>query len=302
MKVFITGGTGFVGSTMTKRLVETGHEVSVLTRSGAGRRGVREGISLIEGDPQKRGSWQEKVADHDVIINLAGASIFTLWTSKARRTIMDSRVLTTRNLVDALSSCKKGTVLLSASAVGYYGSYEDDRILDESAPPGDDFLAKVGRKWEAEAGRAEAFGVRVALCRFGIVMGRRGGALARMAPAFRKFMGSPLGSGKQWFPWIHEEDLFRIMLFVSGQKEISGPVNCTAPFPVTNEELTRTLAKVLRRPVLLPAVPGFVLRTLLGEFGDVLLKGQRATPAKLIGAGFEFRFPTLEAALRDLLG
>jgi uncharacterized protein len=302
MRVFITGGTGFVGRNLVQRLVELEHEVSVITRSAAAGQMLAPGVSLVEGNPSKPGPWQEIVPKFDVIINLAGRSIFTLWTTKTRREIIDSRVLITRNLVDALQSVQPGTLLISTSAVGYYGSTKDDRELDESTPPGADFLAEVGRVWEAEAMRAEQFGVRVVTCRFGVVMGKNGGALERMVPAFRSWLGSPLGSGKQWFSWIHLEDIVGIMAFLMENKEICGPVNCTAPHPVRNKELTETLARALGSPLILPSVPGFLLRILLGEFANVLLEGQRVIPKRLLAAGYRFRFATLEKALQDLVG
>ena len=302
MKIFITGGTGFIGSYLTKGFAELGHEVSILTRSVPKGKDLPKGASFVEGDPCKPGPWQEKVAGHDVIVNLAGASIFTVWTESARRTIMDSRVLATRNLVDGIASAPKGIHLLSASAVGYYGGRDDDTILDETCLPGDDFLAKVGRRWEAEARRAQEYGARVVLCRFGIVLGAEGGALAQMAPAFKYFVGSPLGSGKQWFPWIHQKDLLSIMLFLLEKTHISGPVNCTAPSPIRNKEMSQALAQVLHRPMFMPSVPSFMLRTLLGEFGDVLLKGQRVIPRKLLDEGFWFAFPTFKEAVEDLIG
>lgn len=303
MKVFITGGTGFVGGYMTEKFSQLGHEVSVLTRSAAKSRKLPVGASFVEGDTGKPGPWQEKVAECDVIINLAGASIFTRWTEEARRNIMDSRVTTTRNLVDALAAREgRPTVLLSASAVGYYGGREDDEILDESSSPGNDFLAQIGREWEAEARKAEAFGVRVVLCRFGIVMGKNGGALGKMVPAFKYFLGSALGSGRQWFSWIHQEDLFRIMVFLAENSRIGGPVNCTAPHPVRNEEMTRLLAKALHRFLIMPDVPAVVMRILLGEFAEVFLKGQRVIPGRLLDEGFQFKFPTLSEAFQDLLG
>jgi hypothetical protein len=302
MKIFITGGTGFVGSYFTRRFIQLGHHVTVLTRAVGKHKDTPREVRWVEGDPKNPGRWQESVAGHDVVINLAGKSIFTPWTKKARKSILESRVLTTRNLVDSLSTPAAPKVLLSASAVGYYGSREDDLVLDENTPAGDDFLAEVGTAWENEALRAERFGARVVLCRFGIVMGRNGGALEKMAPAFRYMLGAPLGNGQQWFPWIHEEDLFGAMLFAAEKEALAGAANFTSPNPVRNEELTRTLAEVVHRPLFMPRVPSFVLRTILGEFGDVLLKGQRAVPAKIQSLGFRFKFPTLRGALEDLVG
>ena len=301
MKVFITGGTGFVGRNLTQRLIALGHEVTVITRSAEKGQSLLPGASFVEGNPGKPGSWQEMVPKHDVIINLAGRSIFAYWTGKARREIIDSRVSTTRNVVDALQEAPPETLLISTSAVGYYGSTMDDRPLDEESPPGDDFLAEVGKRWEAEAKLAERFGIRVVTPRFGIILGKNGGAIEKMIPAFRYCLGSPLGSGKQWFSWIHLEDILGIMVFLIENTSLSGAINASAPYPVRNKDLTEILARVLGRPLILPAVPGFLLRTLLGDFGNVLLEGQRVVPKRLLSSGFQFRFATLEEALRDLI-
>jgi uncharacterized protein len=300
MKVFITGGTGFVGRNLAQRLITIGHEVTVITRSAERSQSLLPRAAFVEGDPNQPGPWQEAVPKHDVVINLAGRSIFTYWTQKTRREIIDSRVSITRNLVDALRSAPAGTLLISTSAVGFYGSTMDDRPLDESSPAGNDFLAEVGKLWEAEAKRAELFGVRVVTCRFGIILGKNGGALEKMIPAFRYCLGSPLGSGKQWFSWIHLEDILGIMVFLIENKGLSGAVNATAPHPVRNQELTEALARVLRRPLFLPAVPSFMLRTLLGDFGKVLLEGQRVIPERLLDSGYNFQFSTIEEALRNL--
>jgi uncharacterized protein len=302
MRIFITGGTGFVGSYLTRRFTDFGHEVTVITRSVRSGQALPQGAVFLEGNPGKPGPWQKRVAEHDVIINLAGRSIFSPWTAKVRREILESRVLTTRNVVEALKAGGEGKLLLSTSAVGYYGNSTNDSVLDESSPPGDGFLAEVGKAWEEEARRGEQFGARVVRCRFGIVLGRDGGALETMVPAFRYYLASPLGSGRQWFPWIHLEDIFGIMSFVGEHPNLSGPINCTAPQPVRNREFTEVLAKALKKWVILPAVPAFLLRTLLGEFGSVLLDGQRAFPKRLLDSGYDFRFPTLEQALRDLIG
>ncbi|MGE5253255.1 MAG: TIGR01777 family oxidoreductase [Planctomycetaceae bacterium] len=295
MKIFITGGTGFVGKSLAPALVRSGHEVSILTRSG---KGDLPGISWIGGDPTQRGKWQEAVQEHGVIINLAGASIFTRWTEEAKRRIRDSRILTTRHLLEAMEG-GKGKTFFSTSAVGYYGFHGDEELTEDS-PPGGDFLALLARDWEAEAREAEKKGCRVVITRFGIVLGEKGGALGQMIPLFRKYLGGPLGSGKQWFSWIHIEDLTRAFLFLVEHPELSGPVNFTAPNPVRNKELARALGRVLGRPAFLPA-PGFLLRMVLGEFGSILLEGQRVLPRKLLQAGFQFRYPEIDGALRQVI-
>jgi hypothetical protein len=301
MRIFVTGGTGFVGRYLTRRFSESGHEVYVLSRSAAR---VAESVPWavpVEGDPKKPGPWQESAAESDAILNLAGTSIFTIWTDAARKSILDSRVLTTRNIVDTLSASEKAKVLINASAVGYYGGRLDDAILDEGSLPGNEFMSEVCVKWEDEARKAVQSSTRVVLCRFGIVLGRGGGALAKMAPAFRYFLGAAMGSGRQWFSWIHQEDLFRVFSLALENQKISGPFNCVAPNPVRNAEFAKIMAGILGRPLILPAAPAFLLRILLGEFGDVILKGQRVVPRKLLEDGFSFRFPTLQQALEDLL-
>jgi uncharacterized protein len=301
MKVFITGGTGFVGTTLTQKLAQEGNEVTLLTRSIKSHPAALQGVSYVEGDPTQKGRWQEKIADQDVVINLAGASIFRRWSDTAKKLIWDSRIETTRNLVEALSAREgKETYLFSTSAVGYYGFHEDE-VLDESSPLGGGFLADLSKEWESAAMKAKDYGVRVILMRFGIVLGRRGGALQQMITPFKWWMGSPLGTGKQWFSWIHEQDLVDIFLYIIKEKQISGAVNCAAPNPVTNRELTQAIGEVMGKPTFMPAVPGFVMSLMLGEFGSVLLKGQRVLPKRLLDAGFRFSFPDLRSALKDLL-
>jgi uncharacterized protein len=302
MKIFVTGGTGFVGTTLTEKLVAQGHEVTILTRSIKNRNHILpKNASYLEGDPTKAGSWQESAAGHKAIINLAGHSIFKRWNPRTKKAIRDSRVLTTQNLVEAFSSNKgKASVLLSTSAVGYYG-FCGDEDLDEGSPGGDDFLASVTREWEAAALKAENHDIRVILCRFGIVLGSSGGALNQLVPLFKKGLGSPLGGGKQWLSWIHEQDLVNVYLFLLEQKNISGPINCTAPDPVRNREFTEALGKALGMPTFMPSVPGFLIRLTMGEFGSVLLNGQKVLPKRLIDLGFDFRFSNIKEALGDLL-
>ncbi len=237
MKIFMTGGTGFVGTTLARELTAKGHSVTVLMRK------VESGVSLppgaisLEGDPTIRGAWQERVPEHEAFINLAGASIFTRWTDEAKRVIRESRILTTRHLVEAMAPRKgKETHLFSTSGAGYYGYHEDEELSEES-PPGTDFLAMLSREWEAEAVKATEHGVRVVLCRFGIVMGRNGGMLGEIVPIFRMFLGANLGSGNQWLSWIHEQDLARIFLFLLENRGLEGPLNCTAPEPVRNQRV-----------------------------------------------------------------
>lgn len=299
MKVFITGGTGFLGAALTEALLAEGHSVTILSRSSRNR-SLRLGLAYCEGNPTKAGPWQEKVADHDALINLAGASIFRTWNEKNKEAIRSSRILTTRNLVDAIGQARKDMTLLNGSAIGYYG-FREDGALDENSPGGDDFLAGVVQDWEAEARRAEEFNTRVVLCRIGVILGRDGGALSKMLSVFKWGLGSPLGSGMQWFSWISLHDLVNAFLYLLENKAISGPVNCTAPHPVTNREMTQALGKALHRPTILPPVPAFVIRGLLGEFSDVFVKGQKVIPRKLQENGFVFEYPEIEAAFAHLV-
>lgn len=301
MRVFMTGGTGFVGSALTEHLTKQGHGVTLLTRKIRKDRSGLPDVSMVEGNSTEPGAWQEAVAENDVIINLAGASIFRRWTDAEKRLIHDSRIETTRNVVNALAR-RKGmkTTLFSTSAVGYYG-FHGDETLNEESLPGKDFLASLAREWEETALGAKALGVRVVLCRFGIVLGSGGGALGEMIPIFNKGLGSPLGSGRQWFSWIHQMDLVRIFLYLMEREDLSGPFNCTAPEPVRNKHLTEVLGKVMGKPTFMPAVPEFVIRMIKGEFGNVLLKGQKVMPEKLLNAGFQFQYPDLSTTLQDLL-
>jgi uncharacterized protein (TIGR01777 family) len=297
MKVFIVGGTGFVGVNLANRLLARGDDVTVMGRDPGRPRGLDPAVAVVSGDATIAGDWQRQLAGHQTVVNLAGASIFTRWTDEAKKAIRDSRILTTRNVVDALAS-GGGATLISTSAVGYYG-FRGDEVLGEDAAPGGDFLARLCVDWEAEAMRARERGVRVVITRFGIVLGPGGGVLGQMAPMFRAFVGGPLGSGRQWFSWVHVEDLFRALVHLAGRTESLGAYNLTAPEPVTNRTLTRELARVLHRPAFLPA-PAFAVRLVLGEFGDVLLKGQRVLPRRLVAEGFHFGYPAFGAAVEAL--
>jgi len=301
MKIFMTGGTGFVGATLTQRLIRRGHHVSVLTRSIPEGRQLPQGASYVEGDPTEQGPWQKNVSEHEVIINLAGASIFRRWTDSVKTAILESRVRTTKHLVEALAGRKgRETLFLSTSAVGYYGFHRAE-ALNEENPSGEGFLATVSRKWESAALKAEESGARVILFRSGVVLGRHGGALKLMARLFKWHLGSPLGSGEQYFSWIHEEDLARIYEYVIEGKGVSGPINCTAPTPVRNKDMATALAKALGKPAFMPAAPGFVVKMVMGEFASVFLEGQNVLPKKLLDMGFRFRFTDIGEAFQDLL-
>jgi len=298
MKILITGGTGFVGQALVRTLIQQGHEATIVTRSFRKSGPTQPGVTLVEGDPTQKGEWQKSVGGHDVIINLAGASIFGRWTDEIKRALRESRILTTRNLVDAIQDHRIKT-FISTSAVWYYG-FRGDEELNEESSPGKDFLAQLAVDWEKEALRAKDRGVRVVLTRFGIVLGEEGGALGQMIPLFKKDLGGPLGSGKQWFSWIHREDLIRAMLFLFEHTEISGPVNLTAPNPVRNKDLAAAIGKAMRRPAFM-RVPGFMLRLALGEFGSVLLEGQRVIPQRLLQSGFQFQYARIDEALAKIV-
>jgi len=301
MKILITGGTGFVGTQLTSRLIEDRHEVTILTRSLKGAKGSSPGISYLEGDPTKKGAWQEAIKNHDAVINLAGASIFSKWTEEHKKAIRESRVNTTRNIVEGIPSrSERPFTLFSTSAVGYYGFCGDEELTEESRH-GDDFLARISVEWEGEALKARDKGARVVITRFGIVMGEKGGALGQMIPLFKKYIGGPIGSGKQWFSWIHIKDLAEAFAFLLKHPEISGPVNVCSPNPVRNKDLAKALGKALHKPSFMPA-PGFMIKLVLGEFGSVILEGQKVIPKKLLENGFVFQYADIHKALQGIVG
>ncbi|MEJ2690255.1 MAG: TIGR01777 family oxidoreductase [Deltaproteobacteria bacterium] len=301
MRICITGGTGFIGRALRRHLLAAGHSLTLISRRSH-TSGQDSNITYLKADPTVAGSWEKKLVAHDAVINLAGASIFRPWTTANQRKIIDSRLLTTGNIADALichpGKCK---VLLSASAVGYYGFEDKGDILREDHAPGEDFLAELAKRWEDEATRAEAAGVRVARCRFAVVLGAGGGALAKMLPAFRLGLGSALGTGRQPFPWIHLDDLCRALLFLLEHEELDGPFNFAAPQAVTNYEFSMELSRVLKRPHWLPALPTFLLTLFHGEMATMILHGQKVVPARLLDSGFHFSYPELRPALKAIL-
>ncbi|MBI2083658.1 MAG: TIGR01777 family protein [Deltaproteobacteria bacterium] len=279
MKILLTGGTGFIGRPLLKKLLEKGHEVTLLTRQQIPNFACPDGT--------------------DAIINLAGETIAERWTKEKKEKIRRSRVDTTRAIITAIGkTSQKPRLLINASAVGYYGDTKEVPV-DESSPRGYDFLAEVCREWEETAQEAEKDNVRVVRLRCGVVLGKDGGALQKMLPPFKFFVGGPIGSGNQWFPWIHREDVIHAIFFALENEKLSGAVNVTSPEPIRQKEFAKILGKVLGRPSSLP-VPSFVLKLLLGEMSEMLLTGQRVVPKKLTEAGFQFQYPDLESALKAI--
>lgn len=300
MKILITGGTGFVGKQLTSRFIQDGNEVTILTRSLKGSGSPPQGVSYLQGDPTQKGAWQEAIKDHGAVVNLAGASIFSRWSEEYKKLIRDSRVFTTQNIVEGIPSrADNKFTFFSTSAVGYYGFHGDEE-LDEESPAGNDFLARMAVEWEAEALKAKEKGARVVITRFGIVLGEKGGALGQMVPLFKKYIGGPIGSGRQWFSWVHIKDLAEVFSFLIKHPEVSGPVNVCSPNPLRNKDLAKALGKTLHRPSFFPA-PGFMIKLVLGEFGSVILEGQRVLPHRLLKHGFNFQYPDIEKALKSIV-
>jgi uncharacterized protein (TIGR01777 family) len=297
VNITITGASGFVGRRLLKTLAQAGHSLHVLSRHSGTN--LPPGVRISVWDPTKAPPPEEALRDADAIVNLAGEPVAQRWNDEVKRRIRESRVTGTRHLVEGIAKLpRKPAALISASATGFYGS-RGDVLLDETCAPGAGFLAEVCMEWEREAFAAQALGVRVAAIRTGIALDPRGGALQRMLPPFRFGLGGRLGNGKQWLPWIHLDDLVGIYVFAL-ESAVSGPVNASSPNPVTNADFTRALAQALHRPAIFP-VPKVVLKMLLGEMADVLFDSQRVLPKDTEAAGFRFRYPQLDAALRQLL-
>jgi uncharacterized protein (TIGR01777 family) len=296
--VFLTGATGLVGTALARSLLRRGDAVTALSRAPEAPRQLPAGVRHLQGDPARPGDWEAELSRADACVHLAGEPIAAgRWTAERKERIRASRVDSTRRVAEVIRGGGP-EVLVSASAVGIYGD-RGDELLDEASSTGRGFLADVGRAWEAAAEPARAR-ARVVALRSGIVLARQGGALPRLALPFRLLAGGPLGRGDFWQPWIHLADEVGLILFALDDLHVEGPLVASAPNPVPNRELARTLGKVLRRPALLPA-PTFALRLALGELAGELLASQRAVPNKARALGYRFRFPELELALRELL-
>lgn len=299
MHIVVSGGTGFIGQALVEELARAGHDVVVLSRKP--RLPGQSSIRYVEWDARSAGSWHAEVAVADAVVNLAGEPIAEgRWTSARKRILVESRILATRLLVDALAARPRPLpVLVSASGIGYYGP-SDDRLLDERSLLGEGFLAQLSAAWEAEALRAGQFGTRVVLLRTGMVLERNGGALPKMMLPFYVFAGGPVLPGTQWVSWIHRADLIGMIQWALHTPDLSGPVNAVAPEPVTMNAFCDVLGKVLHRPSWLP-VPGLALRLMLGELGTLMTTGHRVEPAKARAGGYSFRYPSVESALRAIV-
>lgn len=302
MRVVITGGTGVIGSALARELGEAGHEVVILTRDPSGSGPLPPNTRAVQWDGRTAAGWASLLDAGAGIVHLAGESVAEgRWTGSKKRRIRDSRVDSGKAVLAAIEEAKeKPRVLLQGSAVGYYGP-RGDEVVDESAPPGEDFLGRVCVEWEASTAAVESLGVRRAVLRTGIVLTPRGGALPKMAMPFRLGAGGSLGSGRQWFPWIHIADEVGAIRFLLEREDARGPFNLTAPNPLTNREFSRALGRALRRPSF-AFVPAFALRLAVGEMAESLLTGQRAVPRRLLELGYAFRHPEALPALRNLLG
>jgi hypothetical protein len=299
MKLVITGASGFIGTSLVGRLMGQGHTLVLLSRKPPARP-KSAGIEWFAWNPAVPGSWQSAFDGSDGVVNLAGEPIAgKRWSESQKQRLRVSRVDTTRLIVDAIAKARqRPKFLINASAVGYYGPHGDETLTEES-PPGGDFLGQLCAAWEAQANRAKEHNVRVALLRTGIVLGKGQGALAKMVTPFKLFAGGRLGSGKQWFPWIHLDDEVGLINFLIANEKAQGPLNATAPNPVTMDEFCKALGRILDRPSWAP-VPASVLSLMLGEMAEMLLTGQRAMPQAALRLGYEFKHPRVYEALASL--
>ncbi|MDH3670694.1 MAG: TIGR01777 family oxidoreductase [Gammaproteobacteria bacterium] len=297
MNVAVTGGTGFIGSAMCKRLLADGYAVTVLTRDRRrAQQQVKGQIRLIESPKELDGE-----STPEIIVNLAGLSLGSgRWTRDLKQTFISSRVGVTRQLIDYMAHVRTPPrLLISGSAVGYYGA-RGDEVLTEDSSPGQEYQADLCKAWETEASKAINYGVRVCLLRSGVVFGKGGGALSSLVPQFKSGLGGHVGTGKQWMSWIHIDDLIAIVLYLMANESLQGPFNTTTPNPVTNRDFASRLSAALRRPAFMWA-PGWVMRLLIGEMAHLYITGQKVIPKRLLESGYKFRYPELSLALAEIL-
>ena len=309
-KILITGASGFIGKRLVKLFLSKGYHVTGIARSinhpfstqiqefdQQSNQKFNQNFRWVSADTTIEGKWQDHVAESDIIINLTGQNIFHYWTKKYKQAIYDSRILTTRHIINAIKKGKTQT-LLTASAVGIYGDCKED-VLTEEGIFGNDFLAKVCADWEKEGLKARQKDVNVSVLRFGVVLGD-GGALSFMLPAFKLFAGGPLGDGRHWFPWIHIKDLEKAVQFIVENPALDGFFNFTGPINIRQKEFAKALGRALHRPAFMPA-PSFIIKAIMGELGSSLLQSQRAIPKKLMDSGYSFLFSDVDSALKEIL-
>jgi uncharacterized protein (TIGR01777 family) len=302
-RVIITGASGFIGKALCRRLAEQGYEIIALSRNlEKGKKVLGKDVQVVEWNGKNSQGWLSYVEGAQALLNLAGESLASgRWTEEKKQSILQSRLDAGKAVVEAARLAKKKPkVVVQASAIGYYGLRRDE-VCDESSSHGEGFLSEVSRKWELSTQEVEAQIIRRVTIRTGIVLGREGGAFVRLEKPFRLFVGGPLGSGKQWFSWIHLDDEVNAIIFLMEREDLSGVFNLTAPRPVLQKDFSRTLGKVMKRPSWLP-VPSFLLHLLFGTMAkETLLSGQRVVPSRLLDSGFRFLYPELESALKEIL-
>jgi uncharacterized protein (TIGR01777 family) len=303
-RVVVTGATGFIGKALCFRLLEEKYDVVALSRSKEkGEKVFGTDAKVIEWDGKSSEVWQDYANNAYAIVNLAGENIGSgRWTAEKKQSIIQSRLDAGKAVVEAVKSVeKKPKVIIQASAIGYYGLREDE-IIDESFSAGEGFLANVVKKWELSTQEVESHKTRRVIIRSGVVLGKEGGAVLRLIKPFRLFVGGHLGSGKQWFSWIHLEDEIKAILFLMQREDLKNVFNLTAPHQLIQKDFARIMGKVMKRPSWFP-VPGFVLRPVFGEMAkEMLLSGQRVVPRRLLEAGYRFVYPQAELALNEILG
>jgi len=302
LRVTVTGATGLLGPSLVSSLLERGAQVTVLTRDPASARARLGEVEAVAWKLMSEPAAAAALAGRDAVVHLAGEPVAQRWSAKAKQAIRDSRAIGTQNLIAGLAQVEQSQrprTLVSSSAIGYYGAHGEEP-LDEEAPPGRDFLAEVCVEWEAAAAASVELGMRAVQVRTGVVLDRAGGALAKMLPAFRLGVGGPVAGGHQYMSWIHAQDVVGMMLAALQDERWSGPINATAPEPVTNREFSKALGAALGRPSLLP-VPGVALHALYGEMAEIVTSGARVVPAKPLVLGYAFAHPQLDEALRSAL-
>jgi uncharacterized protein len=305
MRVFITGGTGLIGSRLVPKLRQKGHQPLILSRRPDAATQFGNEAEVVVGDPTTPGAWQDRAAECDAIINLAGEGIFNKrWNSRFKQVLRDSRVKSTENCVAAIAKNSRRSdgspkVLINASAIGIYGPHGDEE-LDESTSPGNDFLAGLCVEWENAAKPATQAGARLVIARMGVVLDRKGGALKSLITPFKFGMGGPVGSGTQYMSWVHQADVVGLLLLALDKSKASGPMNVTAPNPVTNKDFGKALGRALGRPAFV-WTPGMMLKLGLGGVAEVILASQRVLPRKALEWGYSFQFGQIDAALADIL-